>query len=344
MLTILLPALLLSCAAESGPPRRGEGKIAIAIEPLEVKGPSDADYKPIATGSDIEAKSWIRTGAKSKLIIEFTDGTELRINERSEILVEDSHHLEVKVGDLYLVGARSPQNPFQIKTQFSPIEFTGGTLAVTFHPRDPSDPLIKTVSRTVTVVIVSEGTATVGSKKYSQKLTPGYWCTLVDATLNTPDQIGDMTIPTRWVHELLVKRGKSTPEIDQRLQGMMRMLGKGRPGEEDPSDSGYRSLGAFSPPFLVERYLKYPSPPQDAPRKRAVVRIIADLGTTAQAPALIALLPDTDVEVRVAAAKGLERITGTNLKFDEAYWKGDKLDGGQKAWEEWAKKNPAPKK
>jgi HEAT repeat protein len=124
----------------------------------------------------------------------------------------------------------------------------------------------------------------------------------------------------------------------------MRMLGKNRPGEEDPSDTGYRSLGAYSPPFLVERYLKYPSPPQDAPRKRAVVRIIADLGSPAQVPALIALLPDADIEVRMAAAKGLERITGTNLKYDEAYWKGDKVDAGQKAWDDWAKKNPPPKK
>ncbi|HXX94942.1 MAG TPA: FecR domain-containing protein, partial [Planctomycetota bacterium] len=306
--------------------------------------PDDADYKPVTVGSELSAKSWLRTPPKSKIAVDFTDGTELRINENSEILVDDSHHVEVKVGDIYIVGARTPQRPFEVRTKFAPIDFTGGTMSVTFHPRDPNDPLIKTVSRTITMVLVAEGTATLGDKKYVQKLTQGYWCTLVDGTLNTPSLMGDISVPTRWVHELLVKRGKACPEIDSRLLGMLRSLGRYPEGQEDGSEAGYRGLGPYSPPYLVQEYLKYPTPPVDMPRRRAVVRIIADLGSAAETPALVGLLADADVDCRVTAAKGLERITGSNLKFDEAYWKGSSLDAGRKAWDEWLKKNPPPKK
>ena len=336
MLTVLLQAILLSCA--------GGDKLAIAVGPVDAKGPDDADFKAVAVGTELAPKSWVRTGAKAKAVVDFGDGTELRINENSEILLEDSHHVEIKVGQVFMVSAKSLQNPFTFKTQFSPVEFTGGSMDLTFRPRDPSDPAVKTISRTVTSVRVLDGTASVGSRRYTQKVTAGYWCTLVDATLNTPDQIGDPTIPTRWVHELLLKRGKSTPEIDTRLQNMMQMLGRYQKGEEDLSDAGYRSLGEFSPPWLVANYLKYPPTAQETTRRRAAAKIVADLGTKAQAPALVSLLQDPDVEVRLPAAKGLERVAGTNLKFDEAYWKGDKLDAGQKAWDEWLKKNPAPKK
>lgn len=344
MLTLLVPAILLSCAADAPAPRRGEGKLAIAIGPVDVKGPGDADFKPLATGAEIEAKSWIRTGAKSKASVDFADGTELRINENSEILIDDPRHFEIKVGQVFLSSARSLQNPFTFKTQFSPVEFSGGSLDLAFIHRDPNDPAVKTISRTVTSVRVLEGTASVGSRRYTQKVTTGYWCTLVDATLNTPDQIGDPTIPTRWVHEILLKRGKGTPEIETRLQNMLQMLGRYKEGEEDLSDAGYRSLGEFAPPYLVANYLKYPPTAQETTRRRAAAKIVAELGTRAQVPALVALLQDPDALVRVPAAKGLERLTGTNLKFDETYWKGEKPDAGQKAWDDWLKKNPPPKK
>jgi hypothetical protein len=348
---LLLPVLVLGLLAGSPPPPKGEGKIALATADLELKGPSDADYRIIPAGSDLEANSWIRTGPKVKLAVDFSDGTELRINEKSEILIENSHQFEIKVGDIYLVGAQNPQKPFRIKTQFSPVEITGGTISITFHRRDPSDPDFKKVSRTQTMVLVAEGTAQLGDKQYTQKVVSGYWCNMVDGTLNTPGLMGGIAIPTRWVHDLLVKRGKPSPEIDDRLKQMLRMLGHYPEGQEDPSDLGYRSLGSYAPPFLVEGYLKYPTPAQDLPRKRAVVRIIADLGGVAQAPALVALLVDPDTDVRVTAARGLERLAGTNLNFDAAYWKGDgrpntkpeAFEAGRKAWEEWAKK-AVPKK
>jgi FecR-like protein len=340
LLKILLPAILLA-TVPAGAPRRGMAKLAILVGTVEVKGAEDADYKPIASGGELEAKTWVRTGPKAKAVFDFNDGTELRIDENSEILVDGTRNLELKVGEIFLVAARNP-TPFAIKTQYSPIEFDNAILDVSFRHRDPNDPATKTISRTVTSIYSLNGTITVGSKRYTHKLTTGYWCTLVDATLNTPDPLGDPTIPTRWVHELLMRRGKYTPEIESRLESMYQMLGRYKTGE-DLSESGYRSLGEFSAPFLV-KYLKYPPTPQETTRRRATAKILADVATKAQIPDLIGILKEPDADSRAAGAKGLERLAGTNLKFDETYWRGASLDAGQKAWDEWVKKNPPPKK
>lgn len=346
MAIVLLQALLASCLSgglETPAPRRALAKLALASGTVDARAEADADYKALATGSEIAARTWVRTGAKSKAAFDFGDGTELRVNENSEIFVEDARRLELKVGQIYLVAVKTAPSPFKIKTQFSPIEFAGGSLDASFIHRDPNDPAAKTVSKTVTTVVVLDGTVEVGSRRYNQKLTPGYWCTLVDATLNTPDPIGDPTVPTRWVHDLLLQRGKMTLEIESRLQNMLQMLGRYPKTEEDLSEKGYRSLGELSAPFLA-KYLKIPPSPTETTRRRAATRVLADLAGRAQAPDLALTLRDADAETRVAAARGLERLAGTNQRFDEAFWRGEKREAGEKAWDEWVKKNPPPKR
>jgi len=340
MVKILVAALLLAAGAE---PRRALARLALAAGPVDSKGESDADYKALAAGGEIAEKTWIRTGAKAKAVFDFGDGTELRLNENSEVFVGTSRQMELRVGEVYLVAVKNGQNPFHLKTPYSPIELVGGSLDASFIHRDPDDPQAKSISKTMTTVIVFDGTVQVGSKRYAQKLTPGYWCTLMDATLNTPDPIGDGTIPTRWVHELLLQRGKSTPEVEIRLQDMFQMLGRYKKGEEDLSDKGYRSLGTLSVTFLA-KYLRTPPIPQETTRRRAAARILADIGTRAEAADLAATLKDPDADTRVILAKTLERLAGTNLRFDEAFWRGEKREAGEKAWDEWVKKNPAPKK
>jgi hypothetical protein len=230
-----------------------------------------------------------------------------------------------------------------IKTTFSPITFDGGILTVGFRNREPDDPLIKTVSRTVTTVRVIEGAANVGSAQYAQNVTSSYWCTLVDKTLNTPNQIGDISIPTRWTHDLLLTRGRWSPEIDLRLKGMLPKLGRYPEGEEDLSETGYRSLGFLSAPFLID-YLKKPATIQEIGRRKVTARLIGELATRDHVTDMAAVLNQPDADTRVFLAKGLERLTRTNLKFDEAFWRSDKYEPGVKAWMDWAKANPAPKK
>jgi hypothetical protein len=223
---------------------------------------------------------------------------------------------------------------FDIKTQFSPIQTAGGVLNVSFVERDPADPLRKTISRTVTGVICFEGTTTVGSKRYSQKVTGGYWCELVDSQLNTPDPHEDPSLCTAWIHELLLARNPANPELQRRFQSLLAMLSQSRSAK---AETVFRALPEGSGPFLA-RFLRGPSLPIDVQRRKIAAKILADVAPARLADDLLALLQDADADVRVASAKGLERLAGQNHGFDEAYWRGDKTADGIKAWDAWVKK------
>jgi hypothetical protein len=347
MTTIVAILLGAACASPTPDeaPRRGQAKLAIAIGTVETRVGNEGDYKPIAVGGELDLNAWIRTGPKSKAAFDFTDGTELRINENSEILVEHSRSIEIQVGEL-LAAFPTPRtpNPMSIKTKYSPITFEGGMMTVGFRNREPDDPLIKTVSRTVTTIRVIEGAAKVGSAQYTQTVTGSYRCTLVDKTLNTPDQLGDISIPTRWTHEILVQRGRKTPEVELRLRGMLPMLSRYPAGEEDLSESGFRSLGTLSVPFLID-YLRKDATIQEIVRRRATARLIGELATREHVGGIAEVLNQPyDAETRVLLAKALEHLTGTNLKMDEAFWRGDKTEPGIKAWNDWVKAHPAPGK
>jgi hypothetical protein len=300
---------------------------------------ADSDYKAI--GESLEANAWVRTGPKAKATFEFPDGTELRVNENTEIQVGSSRRIELKMGEIFLIAVNGSET-FALKTPFSDMTLAQGTFDINFFNRDPNSPEAKRVSKTVTEVTVIAGQITIPSKRYTQQVDTGYWCTLVDGTLNTPNQMGDPVVSSRWTHELLLKRGKMTPEIEQRLRILMQMLGRyGK--HEDLSDQAIRALGDLATPFLAE-YLKFPSSPQETSRRLASAKILQEHATKAQIPDLVPTLQDPDADTRVAIAKTLERLAGTNLKYDEAYWRGGKCEAGQKAWEEWARKNAPPKK
>jgi hypothetical protein len=334
---IHLLAALAAWASLSIPERTLDtvGKLALALGPVESKTATDAEWKPLAVGGTIEVNTWIRTPAKSKCVLELGKGTELWINEQSEILMAGARQIEIKVGEVYARVAQDPA-PFVAKSEFSTSEVASGVVDLGFIIREPDDPLRKKVSRTRTLFSVLEGKLTIKAT-YTQILTAGYTCDMVDRSLNTPDPIGNPTSLTLWIHDLLLARG-ITGEIEKRLDTMLAMLGQY--DGEDLSEKGYRALGDPAAVFLLE-YLKYPLPANQAPRRQKAARIAADGAAPKTAPALSMLLEDSDPEVRAAAAAGLKRLTGQDLGYAESFWRGEKFAEGAKAWAEWMKKNAA---
>jgi len=332
MLEMLLAAATLAGPEEESP-RRALAKLAIALGTVEAKGASDADYKPLAAGGTVEENTWVRTQPKSKAAFDFGDATELRLDEKTEVLLISTRRIELKTGQTFLRVAQG--TPFDIKTQFSPIQTAGGTLTVSFVERDPADPLRKTVSKTVTSVICFEGTTTVGSKRYAQKVTGGYECDLVDSQLNTPDPHEDPALCSSWVHDIILARNPGSPELQRRFHSLLSMLSQSRSAR---AEAVFRALPEGSAPFLA-KFLRGPSQVIDVQRRKVAAAILADTAPLRLADDFVALLQDADADVRVSAAKGLERLAGKNLGFDEAVWRGDKTAEGVKAWDAWVKKN-----
>src|ERR1043165_4768284 len=152
MLNALLASILLSCIPgghEPSAPRRGVAKLAVAIGPVETKMDADSDYKAI--GESLEANAWVRTGPKAKATFEFPDGTELRVNENTEIQVGSSRRIELKMGEIFLIAVNGSET-LALKKPFSDMNLAQGTFDINFFNRHPNSPEAKRVSKTVTEV------------------------------------------------------------------------------------------------------------------------------------------------------------------------------------------------
>lgn len=336
-------AIFAALALSTLPPSpRGVAMVGVALGTVEARLNSEADFKPLAQGGVVEADMWVRTGPKSKCTLDFPDGTEIRINEKTELHVQAARKLHLKVGRIY--ASVSQGALFHAATEFSAMETEFARFDLDFRIRDENDPDRKKVSRTVTTLAVMEGKVKTPSRKYSQIVTAGYLCQLVDAQLNTPDPVSNDTTLTAWVHELL-SRPKDAAEVQSRTSTILGDLGHVK--ENDPCEVALRALGERSAPTVLQ-YLKLPASPIDAPRRRAAARVMADTAPAASAGDLAALLKDTEPEVRVQAARGLQRLSAQDLGFDEAFWRGAKFADGHKAWTDWLAKNgaalTAPKK
>lgn len=316
-------ALVLALAA---PQDRPLGKVALATGTVETKAGDAAAWAALAPGVDIPAGSWIRTPAKSKAIIAFSDGTELRVDENTEVHLEEARKITLKTGRIW-TRLSAGGSPMDLRADRTRAETTGPIVALQHN-----------TGKKITGLLMIEGTASVVSRKGKQLLMAGYGCETNDGVLNTPDLAGDPILPTMWMNELLAARSKDDPEFLKRMGTMLDNLGFFKPN--DPYEAGFRSLGELSVPYLMA-YLKKADPAAGGESRSSAVGIISDLAPPRLAPELAAYLKDPEPEIRASVARGLKRMTGQDHGFNEAYWKGEQVEKGSAAWADWLKKNAA---
>jgi len=186
----------------------------------------------------------------------------------------------------------------------------------------------------VTLLQVLDGQVRVVGRKDKQTVSGGLQCTLVDAQLNTPDPAPNMGVSSAWCTPLLLARGKATEEVGMRIELLWNDLGADAKGKA--CEAGLRELGAWSAPLLAQG-LRRPGPSAETDRRRAAARVLADVAPATVAPALLPILKDPDAELRSAASRALKRITGQDLGFDDAYWRGADVAKGVAAWTEHLK-------
>jgi ferric-dicitrate binding protein FerR (iron transport regulator) len=327
----LLAALLIGSADPVA--AAGEGKLAIAQGTIEAKGSADADFKALKPGDPIDAGMTLRSTPGARAAIDFGDGTELRVDENTELSLLEARKMELKKGRIHLRITNSPKR-FEIETQHIGINAAAAVVDITFVPR------VENGAPAGTTVRCLDGTANVISKKFKANLFAGFWCASAGQLLMTPDPAKNGSLDTAWVHPLLAERGRADEEVANRMMDLIAILSKEKPN--DPVEAALRPLGDLATPELA-RYLARPLHPAHAERRAAAARIIAETGTMKSAAALVTLLQHSEPEVRVIAARGLARLNGgKDLGFGESVWKGEALDAGRKAWETWLKQNSKP--
>jgi hypothetical protein len=307
-----------------------EAKVAIVQGLVEGKLPAEADFKGLKPGDAVNAGVTLRTGANTRVAIDFADGSELRISDNTELVVTDARALDLKKGRIQVRVAKGPK---KLEVETPHVHFTAdkAVVDITFTPRVQDGPPAGTT------IQVLEGVALAASKKFKANVYAGFWCTALGTQLNTPDPLRNGSLDTAWVHPLLAERGRADEEVSNRMMELTGILANVK--LNDPVEAAIRPLGDLATPELA-RYLGRPLHPVQADRRLASARIIAETGTVKSAAALATLLQHSEPEVRVIAARGLARLNGgKDLGFGDAVWKGESLAAGQKAWEDWVKQN-----
>jgi len=276
---VALLALLLLCSAAPGA-AAGEAKVAILQGAIEAKGAADADFKALKVGDPIDAGTVLRTAEGARSIIDFGDGTELRVSESTEVSIIEMRKVDLKKGRIYLRIQKAAKG-FEIGTEHVQISVAAAVVDVFYTPR------VANGESAETAILVLDGSVSAAGKKFRATVFAGCRAMARGQQLNTPDPVKNGSLDSAWVHPLLAERGRADEEISNRMMELVGILSKETPN--DPVEAALRPLGDLATPELA-RYLSRPLHPTQAARRAAAARIIAETGTLKSAPALVTLL------------------------------------------------------
>lgn len=308
-------AVGLTSLLDMTPQTRSHG-ITVVIGKVEFKSGASSAYAAAAVGTTVENDAWIRTAQGARTAVELADGSELFLNESTEVQVRFARRVALKLGSLYIRTVEKPEE-FVVETLYAKLETPGATFTAGFAKRVTKGPDLKAPAKTVTNVMVLEGKVRVVPRHHPQTVTAGYNCDMLDSQLNTPEVNGNATVATRWIHLILAARGKAGPDVQMRVESCLARLGS--QAKDDPYEAALRDLGSLAAGSLAE-YLKYRGSPAEADRRRSAARVLADICPDTAAAGLLPLLRDTDAEVKTAGVRGLQRLTGKDFGMDEKAW------------------------
>jgi hypothetical protein len=152
--------------------------------------------------------------------------------------------------------------------------------------------------------------------------------------------VRDLLLATRWMHELLVLKGRDHPELVARVDDLFAQIGEQKMAYLYEGE--IRALGDHCA-LPMTRYIQSPRS-SDAPGKRVTAaRILADVAQPWSIPDLIELLGDEDRRVSFQALRALYRLSSRPARVaSESAW-GDlaeaAVDAERASWRRWWEEN-----
>lgn len=301
--------------------------LAIGLVEVEVEG----HWKPLATGSKLKMGQRLRTPGRSRCELRCKDGSEIRLNHESEIIVHSPRLFHLKQGQVWSTVATAPM-PFQIKTDQSTVTALGTQFDLNHQEQRTTLSVLEGKTR-----INLDGK--VADVKAGQQL-----------SLNNKSGVFDISDPSRdyalyqatnWVNEILILKGKDNPELIRRIHDVMASIGETK--MSFLAEDEIRTLGDHCVVPLC-RYLQSERSQQHGSRREMAARIIADLAQPGSISDMIELLSDANPRVRASVARGLSRLTGQTMNFSEEQWKNGGAQQRQHAemqWKTWWINNQA---
>ncbi len=289
-----LIAFILIPFWSSDPPTLAQ--VALTTGPLEVWRGEVEGWSPIEAGSTIVSGARLRTLENTLCEIDYRNGAVLRLAGSTQLTVSEEE-ISMRQGRLW---CKVPGISLEISTPHGRIQGYDVELDLTCSP----EAFVIAVLEGSADVESVNGVATVESRHRLAGLSAGQ--------LGDPEPIEDPILDTRWIHEILRRKGEGSPELASRVRSLLQQI------EKTPLyEAEIRSIGNACGPLIAE-YVESLEAGERIDRRRRAAELLADLASVASIPALIGLLDDADGEVRGSATRALCRITGRDFGADSS--------------------------
>jgi ferric-dicitrate binding protein FerR (iron transport regulator) len=301
-------------------------QLTVATGAVEVE--RNGNWQAMPTGGLVGCGEKIRTPDKARCEFLAPDGSEIRLNSNSELVFETPRKVNLKQGQVWSTVAKAPE-PFEVIAAITTITALGTQFDFTHTPEKTQLSVLEGKTK------VKDGQGKTCEVSAGQQL--NYQGNRALQPIAKPEY--ELLRATNWVHEILVLKGRSNPELNRRIDDIF--AGIGQTKTEFLLEEEIRVLGDHCVIPLTKYLLSDRSKGDDFKRQRAA-RIIADLAQPRSIGDLIPLLTDTDSEVRKAIAVGLHRLTGVNMDLNAAQCAvagPEQCKKNQSAWENWWKLN-----
>jgi len=309
------------------------GQLSLATGAVYICPPNSDNWRPLESGGAVQAGMQVRTGPKVRCEFKLSDGSEVRLNADTRVTLAAARRVEVASGQVFSsVHKQTDGAPFVVHA--APAETTLTALGTAF------DVTCAPGKATLTVV---EGSVKVDAAgKQNDVVRGGEALTVADGHFADKRQVENLMRATQWVDEILVMKGRDNPELARRIDDIFAQLGHEKMWYMQAQE--VRRLGDHCV-IPLTRYIesdRSKRTPDDEIKRREAARIVADVATTWAIPELINLLSDNDGEVRYAAAKALQRLTGQSLGRRPEEWRDQSLMSCNNTiaqWHAWWEQN-----
>lgn len=276
--------------------------------------------------------------------LETTGGSRIRLNESSEVAFRSEDLLELKQGQIWCRA--SDNESLQVVTGDDSPAFPPPEL-LTVQCASSGECVTRRTLASPMQVVSAAGDVSVTVGGTQRTLPAGAVGTLSDGDLQIRESEPDVIQAQRWMQPLLTLGGHGNPELTQRVDALLARVGRTKLAYLYEQD--LRNLGEYGALPLM-KFVQSEASRQEPVRRRTAMHILTDTAPIWMLPDLIALLEDEDAQVRVAAARGLTRLTGQRQGLEPEQWAGERaeLSAGLARWQQWWQEHryacPAPPK
>jgi ferric-dicitrate binding protein FerR (iron transport regulator) len=304
-------------------------RLAVTTGTVEVLPPGKEKWQPLNGGDAIEVGCKVRTPAQVRCEFRCADDSEVRLNGDTELTFRTGRQLDLDRGQILasVSTVAEGEAPFQVKMDDASVTALGTQFDLARQP----DEAVLTVLQGKTRVEAGEKTEVVAAGQ-GAKIANGHML----ATRKLQDW--DLVRATRWVHEILVLKGRDNPELEKRVDDLMAQIGDTKMAAL--TEPEIRSLGDHCV-LPLTRFIQSDRSrkPGLQRRREEAARILTDLAPPWSIPDLIQMLSDSDGAVRFYAARGLQRLTTETQGCNPEEWRDQRKPKTQKDWLVWWQEN-----